>query len=298
MKTNGKSGARDVVLTTAFGLPLRRTRLFFDSLARTGFGGQVVVFAANLSPRELSLYRGAGAEVRNHGLHLHRVLRRPLQAVFWRMVRRWPDAGSFSAPWDRLQQPNLLRWSLYRRYLEENRGRFDRVLMVDLRDVVFQSDPFGQVDPAQLHIYAEEGDVTVGQSAWNTRTMLRAFGPEGLQTMAHRRVSCSGAVAGGIAPVETYLRAFADLLPSVSLPDHGTDQAAHIRVVHGPLASAVDWQNNRGGDVLHLHYVEDPEGLRRDTGGRFLNTAGRPYAIVHQFDRHPTTAARLAALRQ
>jgi hypothetical protein len=60
----------------------------------------------------------------------------------------------------------------------------------------------------------------------------------------------------------------------------------------------VDWQNNRGGDVLHLHYVEGPEGLRRDAGGRFLNTAGRPYAIVHQFDRHPATAARLAALRQ
>jgi hypothetical protein len=293
LKTNRKSTLRDVILTTAFGLPCRKACLFFRSLARTGYAGRIVVFAANLGPRERTQYAETGATVIDHGVHLHRVLRRPLQMLLWSAARRWPDAGAFSPPWDRLQQPNVLRWSLYRRYLSEHRGEFDRVFMVDLRDVCFQRDPFEGVDPDYLRIHAEEGDITVQQSEWNTLAMHRAFGEEGVRQHGRLRVSCSGVVAGGIGPVQTHLEAFARMLPESAMPDHGTDQSMHTRLVHGDLASLVWWQSNRQGDAVQLAGVRDPGSIARDAEGRLLNDAGVPFAILHQFDRHPSLALRL-----
>lgn len=293
MKTNGKSSPRDVILTTAFGLPFDRAKLFFLTLAQTGYAGRVVVFAANLGRSECERYRRAGAEVLDHGMHLHRVLRRPLQMLLWKRLRMRKDAGSFSPLLDRLQQANVLRWSLYRRYLSERREEFDRVLMVDLRDVCFQRDPLEGVDSDLLRIHAEEGDITVGQSDWNTLAMRRAFGDEGVARWGDLRVSCSGVVAGGIEPVLTYLEAFARLLPECAMPDHGTDQAMHTRLVHGDLASLVRWQGNREGDAVQLAGVQDLSSLPRDAAGRLLNESGVPFAILHQFDRHPSLALRL-----
>ena len=234
----------------------------------------------------------------DHGIHLHRVLRRPLQMFLWSAVRGWPDAGAFSPPWDRLQQPNVLRWSLYRRYLSEHRGGFDRVLMVDLRDVYFQRDPFEGVEPGRVCIHAEEGDITVQQSEWNSLAMRRAFGDEEARRYGSLRVSCSGVVAGGTGPVRSYLDAFVSMLPDLRMPDHGTDQAIHTRIVHRDLASLVQWQSNREGNAVQLAGIHDPKSIPLDDAERLLNSSGVPYALVHQFDRHPSLASCLRGAAQ
>jgi hypothetical protein len=249
-----------------------------------------VVLAANLGAKDLALYAEAGARVVDHGMHLHRVVRRPLQMVTWPLVRRLPDSGSFTPPLDRLQQPNVLRWSLYRRYLQRHRQEIDRVAMLDLRDSYFQDDPFRNVVDDSLRIHAEEGDITVERSPWNAVAMRRAYGTADWNKWCGLRVSCSGAVSGGIGPVVEYLEAFGRLLHELRLPDHGTDQAVHIRLVHGEVAGLARWQDNRRGDVVHLAGVADLSTIPRDDAGLFLDASGTPYAVVHQFDRHPALA--------
>lgn len=292
---NGPSTKRDVILTTAFGLPFRRVAPFFWSLARTGYSGRIVVFTANLGGRQRALYAAAGATVIDRGVHLHRVLRRPLQALTWRIVRGLPDSGGSAPPLDRLQQPNVLRWSLYRRYLATSRGDIERVVMVDLRDVYFQADPFVHVAPDALRVHAEEGDLPVERSAWNAACMRDAFGAGSLKRWGHLRISCSGVVSGGIVPVTCYLESFARMLRELRVPEHGTDQAMHIRIVHEGVAGVARWQGNRRGDVLNLAAVRDAESIPRDSTGRLLDETGTPYAILHQYDRHPALAARLHA---
>lgn len=269
-------------------------------MTRTGYAGRIVVFAANLGSRERAQYAQTGATVIDHGIHLHRVLRRPLQALLWSAVRRWPDAGALSPPWDRLQQPNVLRWSLYRQYLSEHCEEFDRVLMVDLRDVCFQRDPFEGIDPNYLRVHTEEGDITVQRSEWNAMAMRRAFGEEVAKRYGGLRVSCSGVVAGGTGPVRSYLDAFVSMLSDLRMPDHGNDQAIHTRIVHTDLASLVQWQSNREGNVVHLAGIHDPSSIPRDDAERLLNSSRVPFAILHQFDRHPSLdlCLRSAAQKQ
>jgi hypothetical protein len=77
------------------------------------------------------------------------------------------------------------------------------------------------------------------------------------------------------------------------MPDHGTDQAMHTRLVHGDLAPLVQWQSNRQGDAVQLAGVPEWSSVSRDAAGRLLNDSGVPFAILHQFDRHPSLALRL-----
>lgn len=286
------STTHDVILTTAFGLSFLRAKVFLRSLALTGFRGKLVVLTANLRAADRAAYAASNAEVVDHGLHLHRVLRRPLQMLFWRQIRQRADAGALTPPWDRLQQPNVLRWSLYRRYLAARRGEFDRVLMVDLRDTVFQSDPFARCTANRLRVFAEEDDVRVEDSAWNTQTMRLAFGEAVYQRTRLLKVSCSGAVMGGTESVLCYLDAFATMLQEVDLPDHGTDQALHIRIVH-ENPGHVDFLGNRKAEVCHLGNIKDLVVVPRDGSGHLLNSHGEPFALVHQYDRHPSYAVEL-----
>jgi hypothetical protein len=56
----------------------------------------------------------------------------------------------------------------------------------------------------------------------------------------------------------------------------------------------VRWQGNREGDAVQLAGVHDLVSVPRDAAGRLLNDSGLPFAILHQFDRHPLLALRLA----
>lgn len=283
---------RDLILTTAFGLPPSRSVVFFRSLAETSFAGKTVVFTANLGPQQRRAFELAGAEVVHHGLHLHRIFRRPLQILFWKGVRSRSDSGSFTPPWDRLQQPNILRWSLYRRYLEQNRANFDRVLMVDSRDVFFQRNPFEHFDGSRLRVFAEEGDPTVEETSWNRDSMRRAFPPEVFARLKNKRVSCSGVVLGGLEAVRRYLDDFSSFLPELNMPDHGADQCIHIRIIHEYLKD-IDFPGNREGEVCHLHHVKDLLGIPTNSSGELLNARGEPFSIIHQYDRHHALAERL-----
>jgi hypothetical protein len=217
---------------------------------------------------------------------VHRILRRPLQILFWKTVRRWPASGSFTPPWNRLQQPNVLRWSLYRKFLERNQARFDRVLMVDLRDVFFQSDPFEHDSMPGLRVFAEEGDFRVCDSDWNARTMKLAFGRKTYRNLSNLRVFCSGAMMGDVSSAQSYLAAYASMLQELEFPDHGTDQAIHIRLVDC-LKDNLEKVGNQHGEAINLHFVRDLASIPRDADGRFLNAGGKPFSIIHQYDRHP-----------
>lgn len=283
----------DLILATAFGLSAAAARPFYESLRRTGWRGRLVVFTANLGPAARAAHRDAGAEVVQCGTHLHRVLRRPMQVLFWRFVRRWPDAGAFSPPWDRLQQANVLRWSLYRNFLARQSDGIRRVLMTDMRDVIFQADPLAACTDGKLRVVAEEGGLTVEQSGWNQWIMRRAFGPGEFNRFRNLRVFCSGIISGGVPAVRDYCERFHWMLPEVVMPDHGADQPMCIRIVSELDASNVHLPGNREGETCHLHSSIDAAEIPRDTQGRLLNIHGEPFAILHQYDRHPPLAEEL-----
>lgn len=188
-------------------------------------------------------------------------------------------------PSDKLS--NLSRFEIYRRILQD--GAWDRVFLTDVRDVVFQSDPFPMITRG-LHV-AEE-DLLIGEQRHNRDRTMETFGREVFESLKDKRIICAGTIYGGRESVIGYLDAFSSLdVPGMDRR-HQSDQPILMYLVHNGL-------------LEHLGLVIDPNdgkhavwtiGTRDETHHDDFYTLdnhitkmmdGHIPACIHQYDRHP-----------
>jgi hypothetical protein len=180
----------------------------------------------------------------------------------------------------------------YHRYIVERAPQADRIMLTDLRDVVFQRDPFE--DPlVGLEVYLEDESVRIGADAFNTRWIRELFGESLVREMTGRVVSCSGTVIG---TREAMLAYCAEMMRSIvwrRRPMGEHDQAVHNALLYEgrlPAATAIP---NGTGRVLTLGGMAAP-GIDHD--GLIRNSDGSVPAVLHQWDRHAALAERFSAL--
>jgi hypothetical protein len=191
---------------------------------------------------------------------------------------------------------NVARYAEFAAHLA---GRADvgRVLLTDVRDVVFQRDPFGLALDGPLHLFLEHPAKAVGQCIWTSSWIRYRYGDAALPPLAERPIVCSGVVLGDAAAVCAYVRVVAAQLPPALRANNymaGYDQGVVNVLCHGgrfPAATLHAWHDT---PVLHLGNAP-PGSVACDARGEVVNDAGAPAAIVHQYDRHPELAARVAA---
>jgi len=197
-------------------------------------------------------------------------------------------AGDRLADW--APHPVVARFAVYAQILQERPDLGD-VIATDVRDVVFQADPFeGAGDDLQFFIEAE--DRSLADHAFNLKH-LQALVGEGLaQDLGRRSCVCVGVVAGPRAAMLRFCRA---LLLLCAIPRSnvggafGADQAAcnviaHLNLVGGRI------QPNYGRVATIGLTAADRLGFE---GGRILNPDGGSSAIVHQYDRITALAAEV-----
>lgn len=258
-----------LVLGAAAGYHLGDVRPFLVSLSRSGFRGACVLF---VSPTTRDTERMPDLA----------------QGYALRLLPLAAPPGLEHLPC------NALRHFLFLDLLRREGGRFSRVLLTDVRDVVFQSDPFAFAWPAGLNVTLEHRAALLGRCPYNARWVREQFGPEVLARLADRPVSCSGTTLGGPAAMLDYLERLTRLL----LPFHpaermaGYDQAAHNLLVHGGELPRLTLHDN-AGPILTL--ASRPGEPVCDAAGEVLNDAGVPAVIVHQYDRKPALFRRLRA---
>ena len=186
---------------------------------------------------------------------------------------------------------NAWRHFLCLDFLRQGDREYGRVLFTDVRDVVFQADPFSHVWSHGVNAVLEAGGVTVGACPWTSRWLRRHLGGDALAAVAHRPLSCSGTVLAPHAAMVDYLERMTALLaPFTPGPDMaGYDQGVHNLLVHGgdkaggPLPEVRFTDNS--GPVLTLGHARTAPAV--DAHGDVLNEAGEPAVMVHQYDRHP-----------
>ena len=190
---------------------------------------------------------------------------------------------------------NVARYAGYAAHLA---GRADvgRVLLTDVRDVVFQRDPFG-VAAGPLHLFLEHPAKAIGQCIWTSSWIRYRYGDAALPPLAARPIVCSGVVLGDAAAVRDYLRVVdAQLPPTLRATNYmaGYDQGVVNVLCHGGRFPGATLHAYHDTPVLHLGNAP-PDELACDVRGEVVNAAGAPVAIVHQYDRHPALAERIAA---
>jgi hypothetical protein len=276
---------------------------FVVSLRRTGFAGRVCIVAARLDPTEAEaiaalvdelilvddLYPRVAPRPLVRALHLIKHTRGTRRHYPWiyRLATRIPTrAGKAALITDlefRLQGLQSLR---YRHYADRlSRGDdVDRVLISDVRDVIFQDDPFKWIS-SELEVFLEDDHETLGAPGFNSTWIRDLYGDSVLRSFGENTVSCSGVTGGTRRGVARYSDAVAAELRRFAIPLGPHDQAAHNWLLRSGRLPEACVRANRMSGVFTVS-VHSPPSLSADE--EVLNADGSLPAVVHQYDRLPS----------
>lgn len=162
-----------------------------------------------------------------------------------------------------------------------------RVLITDVRDVAFQSDPFAKGfvdDESPVALFCETPPGTLGTHGANPRWLNTLIGPDIAATLADKPVVCGGSIIGtpkALSSMINTLLVLCAVQRSGALEGIGADQAALNVIVHKQMAEAIAAPNF--GRVATIGYTQAP-GVTAEN--MLTNPDGSISPIVHQYDRH------------
>lgn len=220
----------------------------------------------------------------------------PTQVLGWLALQPLIAAPRLRAAWARrVFHPQLSRFFHYQDFLRAH--HYDRVLIADIRDVLFQSNPFEQLPVQGLAVSMETPKYTIATQYWNALWVRTAYGADGLQQIGGKPVSCSGVTYGDFSSITRYLDLMVDELLKLPLRAviQAGDQGMHNFLLWtGRLGSVVRLENF-GSAVATLNEISG-QGMRLSPDGHLLNADGSLVSIIHQYDRSPGLAPALLYL--
>mgnify|MGYP001055043167 CR=1 FL=1 len=189
----------------------------------------------------------------------------------------------------RAWHPSSQRWVLFREHFAAalkrngNRAPYDRLWFVDVRDTVFQRDPFAIMDAPGFYAFQEKAQTTIAECGWNGGWVRDCWGDAMLQQIGAKYVSCSGTSAATWDDAWHYLNFMADEIAArAQCERNGIDQGMHNVYVFANYARKLRLFTNEHGPVAT---VQGMLRFRRDAYGRLINEDDEPYHVVHQYDR-------------
>jgi hypothetical protein len=303
------SSETSLVLGVAAGLPRSAIEPFADSLRATGYAGRFGLVLAQYDDRALDELRSladfsvvvdAGYPAPRPAWLLQR-LKWLRDTPGWRKLypsafRAWACAGrerTVRARWERLEfSCEGLQSLRYRHYYEVLQGLAadaQEILLSDLRDVIFQADPFARPLPP-LELALEDPSATLTEQPNNRRWLAGLYGERALAGLEGLVVSCSGTVIGRRAGILHYLSEMRDEIAGRRRPLGSHDQGVHNYLLRsGRFGDPAVVANGHGRILTMGAMASVPE--RED--GIALNADGTVPAVLHQYDRDPARAERL-----
>lgn len=190
------------------------------------------------------------------------------------------------------------RHLIYLDFMKHHGSRFQYVLTADIRDVVFQSNPFDNpyfrnVTTAPM-VFALE-DVFFGYEMYNALWIQGIFGDDALPNFLGKQISNSGVVMGPAPSMVRYLSLLTSIIPEGFQRDQGMDQGVHNYLIHEVLERSTDKPFNyvlpsngvvvfTVGSLINYEDVLGWNDTLKVAYRRRWNRAVPP--VVHQFDRH------------
>ena len=291
---------------TAIGLGPDKVVPFLSSLRSAGYDGDVVLFVDSGLERALRRLRwdaevelirarqwlpfklgllGRPRAMRFFWMPLQSTLFAGLKAIGALPLRGTLVRGAQDGLAKLIYTPMEARFVRYRRFL--SRHPYARILLTDVRDVVFQNDPFAHLPAGGLAVSDETASYTLATEPHNAEWIFRAYGPAVLGRIGANRVSCVGVTYGDAEAISHYLDSFVDelaALPPKAAGIGGADTAIHNVLVCSGRLNPVHHLDPLASPVATLNGIGDGE-IRLGPTGRLLNLDGSEVSVVHQYDR-------------
>ncbi len=301
-----------LILGSATGYTFKQIAHFVRSLRGSGYTGRLALLTHDLSEEDRQAFERYAVEAVPAEQMLRRLgegfTYRRFHGPKWGRLHRsypaWisvlPLTGSVKAAL--MGRLNRLfhhiacsRYSYYLQYLKTSGKGCQRVILADVRDVVFQADPFAALDGVELGFALEPEHYRYGTGTPDDGWLKKLYGEDEWRKLEGKRTSCCGTLFGTRAAMIGYLEIMcaelARLGPRI-MGYHGFDQGAHNWLWHAGRFGQPTLFENFAGPVLTMGTAK-PEELTFDSDDRLLNRDGSVIAVVHQFDRHPEVERKL-----
>jgi hypothetical protein len=177
----------------------------------------------------------------------------------------------------------LTRYEHYLNCINDHFQDVDNILIADIRDVVFQSDPFAEYPKHSLEFFAES--VLFKNCVHNTPWVAANYGQQRVSQIGEKNVICSGTTMGTRKGIIEYCQAMSNEIKRFALagrPIVGWDQPLHNHLIYSNIFNDYSINYNGIGPVSTMHYFTQ---LTFNRKGLLLNDDGKVTPIVHQYDR-------------
>ncbi len=186
-----------------------------------------------------------------------------------------------------------LRFFMWRDYVQAHIEEFEKIMVADIRDIIFQSDPFDQVRSLAL-TWASEDKTIRSDPEWNYRWLVELFGAAEVEKIADQLATCCGSTAGDAYSMLQYLNDLCNLIESTVFDRGGVyEQGFHNYLVHAirPSYGRLDPKFNLFGTIGTVS--QDRIRINAD---QILVDDATP-SVIHQWDRHPRLVEHISTNR-
>jgi hypothetical protein len=213
----------------------------------------------------------------------------PMHKLYYALVNRLSSGPSQDLLKFRIAAKTFnvycLRYPLYYLYLARHQDKYARVMLSDVRDVVFQRDPFDFEFEAGLYFFLEDDREPIKNCPYNSMWLRTGYGEDTLRELGEEVASCSGTTIGRTAAVMQYLELMVDHMLRLKSHPAGIDQGVHNYLLYKNEIQDVTLVPNRRGPVFTMGKTVDLQ-TPFDAEGFVLNQDGTVAHVLHQYDRH------------
>jgi hypothetical protein len=297
---------RNLVIGAALGYNANHLNPFIRTLRATGYSGDIVFFVAHDVDEELLDYLKSfdvkairiqtflswipkPLRIRRFSKHLrfiHKNYYQFLRSLF-KDDQKFLRAVGRTSTW--FLSIACSRYFYYYDYIVKNASSYEHIMLSDVKDVVFQTDPFLNVHERKIYYAIENPKVRIKDQPGNDKWVKVLFGEQIHEELAGEKISCSGTTLAHVSCMLPYLEEMIKILASNSykIPGlFGYDQGAHNYLVWKELIPDAKLVANREGPITTM-YTSEYDDFLMDKDGFMLNDDGSKVSIIHQYFGHP-----------
>lgn len=188
-------------------------------------------------------------------------------------------------------------------FLKQNEGVYRYVVSTDVRDVIFQKNPFDYLERRvdamyETGIVASSEAIKIKDEEWNRENIRKNFGDYFYNEVCENEVCNVGVLAGRSELIKElcfYLYQF-----SLNRADWVCDQAAYNMLLGTKLWGSKAYVSRlKDAWAVNAHVTNKPDLVEKlkpyllegtptmSENGQIVNSEGNPFYIVHQYDRVP-----------
>lgn len=298
---------KNLIIGTATGYQYTDMKYFFTSLQDIGFNGDVAILVSDaIDPETEKTLAEQGIiliYVDDKALRftkeyassrLWKVHYLPHKLIFALLNRGKNRITKLSDYVKRFHLVSGSRYCFYYDFLTDHRDEYRYVLLTDVRDVLFQRDPFAALKEEDvLNFYCEEN--TIANSFYTAYWIKNGFGKQALEAIGQKMSICSGTTIGSMGRILNYLENMIVMQARITgglTGLGGFDQGVHNYLIYNNYFPGSRIKSNCTAEVATLG---ESTSIFLDEQMELVGKDKKVMPVVHQFDRFPDL--KLKAMR-